>query len=131
MNGPARGQPWGMATADEIIALERAAWEALSTSGEAATAFYDERLADDVLMLLPGDTVVDDRDAVVQSMGGPAWDAYSLGDQRVVEVGPDTAVLAYRGRARRGGHDYAALFSSTYVREDGTWKLAVHQQTPI
>ena len=120
-----------MATADEIIALERAAWEALSTSGEAATAFYGERLADRVLMLLPGDLVIDDRDAVVQSMGGAPWDAYSLSDEQVVEVGPDAAVVAYRGKARRGGHDYAALFSSTYVREDGAWRLAVHQQTPV
>lgn len=120
-----------MATADEIIALERAAWEALSTSGEAATAFYGEHLAARVLMLLPGDLVIEDRDDVVRSMGGAPWDAYSLDHERVVDTGPDAAIIAYRGKARRGGHDYAALFSSTYVREDGDWKLTVHQQTPI
>lgn len=125
------GQHWGMSTADDLIAIERKAWEALSTSGKAAAAFYSDRLARDVIMLLPGDTVIDDRAAVVESMRGAPWDAYSLGDERVVELSPDAAVVAYRGRARRGGHDYAALFSSTYRREDGEWRLAVHQQTPI
>lgn len=118
-------------TADDLIALEHEAWEALSTSGEAAAAFYGERLARDVVMLLPGDMVIDDRAAVVESMQGPPWDAYSLGDERVVELAPDAAVVAYRGQARRGGHDYAALFTSTYRREDGAWRLAIHQQTPI
>jgi hypothetical protein len=30
-----------------------------------------------------------------------------------------------------GGEPYSALFNSTYVREDGVWRLAIHQQTPI
>ena len=120
-----------MTTADDLIALEHEAWEALSTSGEAAAEFYGERLARDVVMLLPGDMVIDDRAAVVESMQGAPWDAYSLGDERVVELSPDAAVVAYRGQARRGGHDDAALFSSTYRREDGAWRLAIHQQTPI
>ena len=41
------------------------------------------------------------------------------------------AALTYRGSARRGDHTYDALFTSTYVYEAGSWKLAVHQQTPI
>lgn len=37
----------------------------------------------------------------------------------------------YAATARRNDTDYPALFNSTYVREDGSWRLGVHQQTPI
>jgi hypothetical protein len=33
--------------------------------------------------------------------------------------------------ATREGTDYEAVFNSTYVREDGGWRLALHQQTPV
>jgi hypothetical protein len=109
----------------ELIDLEREAWKALSTSGAEAAAFYERTLADEVLMLLPGGMVIDDRQQVISSMQGEPWSSYELDDERVL------AVVAYRGRARRGDTDYAALFNSTYVRVDGSWRLAVHQQTPI
>jgi hypothetical protein len=111
--------------------LEHAAWEALSTSGEAATAFYGEVLADEVLMVLPGGLVVDDRDQALGSMGGEPWDWFELSDERVVDLADLGAVVAYRGRARRGRTDYEALFTSTYVRHGDRWRLVVHQQTPV
>ena len=33
--------------------------------------------------------------------------------------------------AVREDEPYTALIASTYVREAGAWKLAVHQQTPV
>ena len=40
------------------------------------------------------------------------------------------AILTYRARAVRGDTErYQALVSSVYVRRDGAWKLAFHQQT--
>jgi hypothetical protein len=48
-----------------------------------------------------------------------------------VALGDDAAVVGYRGTATRDDQPYTALFNSTYVREDGDWKLAVHQQTPV
>jgi hypothetical protein len=116
---------------DELLALEREAWDALSTDGDTATAFYDRVLADDVLMLLPGDMVIDDRATVVSSMSGAAWQSYELTDERVVPLGEDSAVVGYRGTATRDDTPYTALFNSTYVREDGDWKLVLHQQTPV
>jgi len=117
-------------TRDDVLEIERAAWEALSTEG-AAAPFYADVLAREVLMLLPGGMVIDDRDQVIDSMAGAPWSAYELADEQVLDLGPDTAVVAYRGLARRGDEDYEALFNSTYVREDGEWKLALHQQTPV
>lgn len=118
-----------MSLHEELVGLERRAWEALATEG-AAAPFYEEVLADDVLMLLPGGLVIDDRQAVVDSMVGPPWASYDLRDERVLPLGPDAAVVAYAATATRGDTTYEALFASTYVRVDGRWRMAVHQQTP-
>lgn len=115
---------------DELVELEREAWAALSTEG-AAAPFYDDLLAKDVLMLLPGGTVIDDRTQVVDSMSGTPWSSFELADERVIDLTEDSAVVAYRATAVREGHEYSALFNSTYVREDGEWRLALHQQTPV
>ncbi len=121
-----------MTTRDELLELERAGWEALTTSGEAATRFYADHLARDVLMLLPGGMVIDDRDRVIESMGGAPWTSYELSDERVLELGAGGVVVAYRATARRNEAVYTAIFSSTYMREEeGDWKLVVHQQTPV
>lgn len=119
-----------MAMADDLLELEREGWRALATDGAAATAHYDRVLADEVLVLLPGGLVLDDRQAVVESMGGAPWDRYELSDERVLPLDPNAAVVAYRASAARGDTTYAASFASTYVRQDGRWRLAVHQQTP-
>jgi hypothetical protein len=117
-------------TNETLIELERASWEALTTAG-AASPYYDRELARDVLMLMPGGMVIDDRATVVDSMKGEPWSSYDLGEMRVFPLGDDAAVVWYSGRATRGDHEYAALFNSTYVREGGNWRLAVHQQTPM
>lgn len=115
----------------EIIELERRGWEALSTSGEAAARFYDEVLADEVLMLFPGGMIMDDRSKVVASMTGPPWSSFEISEERTFPVSDDVAIVAYRATTVRDGETYEALFNSTYVHQNGSWKLAFHQQTPI
>jgi hypothetical protein len=119
-----------MTTMDDLLALERAGWDALSTGSEAAASFYDEVLAKQVLMVLPGGMVLDDRDQVIESMRGAPWDGYDLSEEQVHELAADCAVVVYRASARRGDNEYRAVFNSTYVREDGAWRMALHQQTP-
>ena len=114
----------------ELADLERRGWVALSTEG-AAGPFYDEVLVDEPLMLLPGGMVLDDRQVIVDSMGGAPWDAYDLEEPlRVVPLGEDAAVVGYGATARRGATEVSSLFASTYTRVDGAWRMAVHQQTP-
>ena len=120
-----------MSDHDDLIALERSAWEALSSSGDAAAEFYERVLADEVLMLLPGGMVIDSRDDVINAMRGEPWSSFELSDERVVDLGPASAVVANKATARRGDDDYTALFNSTYVRDGDTWRLALHQQTPV
>ncbi len=115
---------------ETLLDLEHAAWRALSTAG-AAAAFYRDVLADDVLMLLPGGMVIDDRDQVIESMNGAPWASYELADERVLDLSDESAVVAYRGKARRG--ESTTRRSSTAPTSAMTtgWKLAVHQQTPV
>jgi hypothetical protein len=52
-------------------------------------------------------------------------------DPRVVALNQDSGVVVYAVVAQREGEDpYSAVISSTFVREDGAWRLAFHQQTP-
>ena len=120
-----------MDTRNDLVELERAGWRALSTGGDEAAGFYADVLAKDVLMLLPGGMVIDDRDRVIDSMRGAPWTSFELTDERVLDLSPESAVVAYQATARREGAEYKALFNSTYVREGNDWKLAVHQQTPV
>lgn len=119
-----------MTPAEELLEIEHQGWRALSTDGDTAAAHYDRILADDVLVLLPGGLVIDDRRGVVDSMRGEPWDSYELSDERVLPLDPDAAVVAYQATARRADAIYTGLFNSTYVRERGSWRLALHQQTP-
>jgi len=120
-----------MSLHSDLIELERSAWQALSSSGHEAAAYYNRVLAGQVLVLLPGGMVIDDRAEVIDSMSGAPWDSFDLSEERVVPLGEDGAVVAYQARARRGDTEYEALFNSTYVRQNGDWHLAVHQQTPV
>ena len=115
---------------DELAVLERDGWDALSTSGEAARAFYEHVLDERVVMLLPGGAVLDDRDVIVDSMSGQPWSGFSLEDVRSLPLTADTGVVTYGVVATRDGQEYSALMSSLYVRREDGWKLAFHQQTP-
>jgi hypothetical protein len=115
----------------EVLELERAGWAALSTGGEAAAGFYREVLSDEPRFVLPGGLVLDDREAIVRSMGGPPWDHHALRDEQLVPLGAGAVAVVYRAEAERGGQRYEALITSTYVRSDGPWRLAIHQQTPV
>ncbi|MGY1660548.1 DUF4440 domain-containing protein [Geodermatophilus sp. SYSU D00705] len=116
---------------DDLAALEERGWQALSTSPEQALAFYDRVLDDAVEMLLPGGMRLDDRATVLAAMGGPPWSSYRLEGTVVRRLSPDSGLVTYGVVARREGvPPYSALISSVYVRRDGGWRLAFHQQTP-
>jgi hypothetical protein len=117
---------------DELIALERRGWDALSSGAGEAERFYREVLADRALFVLPGGLVLAGRGEILESMGGEPWAGYELSDIRVLEIAGDTAAIAYRAAARRDGHPgYAALCTSTYRRAASSWQLVLHQQTPV
>jgi hypothetical protein len=114
---------------DELIALEERGWEALA-AGTGAD-FYDEVCTGDAVMVFPGGLLLDRAGAVQGLREAPPWAGYELSDRRVLRLGDDAGVVVYRAEAHRAGEEtYRALMASTYVRDGGTWRLALHQQTP-
>ena len=102
----------------------------------AGRALYEEALADPSLMVVPGPPPLDRAaalDAAAQSASGAGWTSHEIHEgARLLRLGPDVVSITYRATAVREGQDpYHALFTSVYVREDGGWKLALHQQTPV
>ena len=132
VSGPKLPDPLMDGTTRDLIDLEEEGWKALSSSGSHATRFYERVLDDDIVMLLPGGMLLDDRDQILESMSGTPWSEYRLSDMRVLQPNDNTGVVLYRVEAsRKGSPDYTALVNSTYVRRRSGWKLLLHQQTPV
>ncbi|TSD99641.1 nuclear transport factor 2 family protein [Skermania sp. ID1734] len=113
----------------ELLAVERRGWGSLCNG--TGDGFYGEVMTDDAVMVLANGELMD-RDTVVAALKqAPPWRTYEISDVRLIDLGADSAALVYVGRAYREGSDpaFVGLMSSAYVRRDGTWRLAVYQQT--
>jgi hypothetical protein len=117
-----------MSLAERLIALEHDGWDAL-LAGEGGR-YYREHLTDDALMAFPFGVLT--RAATIDAMeSAPRWEGYEIADPQVVELSDDSGIIVYEVVARRPGEEpYAALLSTTFVREGGVWKVAFHQQSP-
>lgn len=116
---------------DELMDLEHQGWKSLCNSTGAD--FYGQIMASDGVMVLAHGEVFD-RQAVIDSLNeAPPWRTYDIADERLIAATDDHAILVYTGRAYRDEDELAfvALMSSVYTRQDGTWRLALYQQTPV
>lgn len=95
--------------------------------------FYQRHLTDDSLMIFtePVGVLIKAR-----SLGniaiGPKWTKIRFEEVRFVKLTDYAAIMTYKASAGRAGESmrYRALASSAYIKRDGSWKLAFHQQTP-
>lgn len=110
----------------EIIELEERFWEAAGNP-----EFYEEHFADDGAIALP--IGVMDKTSVVDAMASAQpWTGYELTDPAFIDIADDVAAVTYTATAVRDeGEPYQAVISSVYVRRNGSWKLVIHQQTPL
>jgi hypothetical protein len=113
---------------ETLVAWETRYWAA---SGDAD--FYREHLAETAVMVFPAPTGIVNRKAAIDAVAGSLpWERFELEEPEAFELDDDVGLLVYRARARRqDASPYVAYCSSVYVRRDGEWKLASHQQTPI
>jgi hypothetical protein len=115
-----------MALEKQLLQLEERFWK-----GDAD--FYRQHLTDDSLMVFAEPVGILTKDQTIQAVAaGPRWAEVEFREARVVRLTDRVAIVIYKARARQEGGDsvYSPLVSSAYVNRQGSWKLAVHQQTP-
>jgi hypothetical protein len=117
-----------MCLAERLIALEHEGWDALVAG--AGGRYYREHLTDDALMAFPFAVLT--RAATIEAMeSAPAWERYAIRDPQVVALSDDGGIVVYEVVAQRPGEEpYAAVVSTTFVRDGDVWKVAFHQQSP-
>jgi hypothetical protein len=111
-------------TASQLWGLEKQFWLG-------GADVFQQQLADNSVMVFPG--IVFTKPQTVESLAsGSRWTSVSFTDQRLVQLTPDAIALIYRASGSRERQEaaYSALVSSVYVRQDGDWRLALHQQSP-
>lgn len=115
---------------NSILALEQRGWQSLCDG--TSDAFYGSIMTDDGVMVLAGGFALDRAGVVASLADAPRWDHFEISDERVVAVTDDVHTLVYTGSATRGSEpEFRALMSSTYVRVNEEWRLALYQQTRI
>jgi hypothetical protein len=115
---------------EELVRIERELW----TNN---AVLYRDMLVPEALLVFP-ETGVITRDTAVDAIKqenaeGRRWAEVRLQQVRTLALADDAVLLTYRVAAR-WEHQQAtmvALASSAYVRRDGRWRLAFHQQTPL
>lgn len=113
-------------TETKLLELEREFWQ-----GDAG--FYREHLADDSLMVFAMPIGVLTKDEAIHSINhGPRWNEVTFSEVRWLPLSDTIAAIIYRASALRlgGATAHTTFASSVYTRQDGSWKLAFHQQTP-
>jgi hypothetical protein len=98
---------------------------------------YHDHLTDEALLVFP-ETGVMTRDIAIEAIlaenaEGRRWAEVDFQEARCVQLTDDVALLTYRVTARweHKESEYVALASSVYVKREGAWKLAFHQQSPL
>ena len=115
-----------MSERDDLEKLERDFW-----FGDAD--HYRASLTDGCLMVFPGMGIVG-RDTLIAGIeSGPRWTSVSFESWRRDDPADGVALVVYRASAMRTGmaSPYRVGCGSLYVRIDGRWRLAFHQQTPV
>ena len=117
-----------MDLAKRLIALEHEGWQALAAGHGAA--YYRQHLAANAVMAFPFGVLT--REGALEAMeAAPPWEHFEIQNPRVVALGDEAGVVVYSVVAKRAGDEpYAAVISSTFVRDQDGWKLAFHQQSP-
>jgi hypothetical protein len=114
----------------QLMEIERKLW-----SNDAV--FYQDKLIEEALLVFPEIGVIT-RDMAVDAIlaenaEGRRWAEVQFNEVHRLQLAEDVTLLTYRVAAR-WEHEKSkslALASSVYIKRDGVWKLAFHQQTPL
>lgn len=114
-----------MSDADALWRLEEGAW-----LGGAET--LHSTMADGAILVFPFPAGILQGDGIARGVAArPRWRSVLMAD-RTANIRGNVAVLAYRAEAEQEGAPIEKMLcASTYVREEGSWRLMSHQQTPV
>ena len=117
---------------DEIEALERKFWQTMvDKDPEAAMRL----IADECLIAGPMGSMGIDPAKYAEMTKAGQWrlDSFEFSDVSVIQPNADTAIIAYkvrqRGEMKGETMDMECSDASTWVRDGGTWKCALHTET--
>ena len=115
-----------------IERMEQKFWKTLVDSDIEAAK---EMIADECLVTGPEGTMLIDPDKYAEMMRGAQWtlDEFEFSDVNVVFPNEDTGIIAYKvhqqGTVKGEEMDLNCADSSTWVRDNGGWKCALHTET--
>lgn len=109
---------------DTLWQLEESFW-----LGGAET--FRSTMADGAIMVFPYPAGILQGETIVEGVkSAPRWRSVVMRDRKL-NIRGSVAVLAYKAEAEREGAPIQTMLcASTYLREDGGWRLMSHQQTP-
>ena len=110
----------------DLMELERKFW-----TGNAE--FFRQHLDEKCLTAFKDRAGVQNKEAIAGMVKeGETWRNLKMDEKGFVVLDPNAVILTYEADGdRKNGEHYQAVVSSGYVRRDGGWKLAFHQQTPL
>jgi hypothetical protein len=93
---------------------------------------YEDLMAKDCTMVFGPMGIMKRSDVIESLRGAPRWSKIIMSAETENIYSQSAVVLAYHALAEQeDGTQYEAVCTSTYVRDDGRWRIAQHQQTPI
>lgn len=115
-----------MAIEQDLLKLEEGFW---TEGGD----YYREHVDDECLLAFAEMAGLHSNEEIAgMNPGANNWKNVNLDGKGLVQLSDASVVLTYEVNAeRKNGEPYKALVSTGYVRRDGEWKMAFHQQTPL
>jgi len=117
-----------------IVDLETRFWQAMVDKDADGAAYM---IAENALLAGPQGTMTIDPDKYRQMTNEGTWtlDRFKLSNVEVVFPADDTAVIAYTvhqtGEMGEQPMDLTCADSTTWVRQNGDWKCALHTETVL
>lgn len=114
-----------------FIDLERGFWDAAGKPD--GGDYYEKHFDDEGVLILPFEGGMLDKAAVLPTIAkSDSWKQYDFSNIKVLTIDSNSVSLCYEVRASHGNDQYHAYVGSLYVlQNDKTWKMMMHQQTPL
>ena len=115
-----------MALEQDLLAIEQGFW---TEGGE----YYRDHVDDECLVAFAEMAGVHSNEEIAgMNPGAGNWTGAKMQEKGLIELSDNSVILTYEVDAtKKDGSPHHALCSTGYVKRDGEWKMAFHQQTPL